>query len=725
LPEDLGLLSTSIPNLINIYGVPWILGAKKGLPNFQQFYMINTFQATRKLQVQRKFANIPGATETNQMYVMSLTNYFGFSAWNSYNLNYTSASPAGLTILVRDTVSMVLSNGANPGVSVSANWPNPTPQFYSFYTNGFRVWPGSGWGSTPQDFQGNSPAANSFIGANWAYGFLPESTYYPSLSKFVPVVTNQTPLWEVGNSSVPVLSQFLLLTTNRLQAIILDGDQVVDYVQFGGPNSVRDLTDELADKSSTPADKAKIDNHTSMWDTNGYGSANNPTWGGVNQITVSYKGTKSGIPSSEWRNLPNLPNGLPSTVQAESDFFQTFFTGKGFVSGRNTYSNLQLVVQVPFTPTRTVWDYTLLQANDPLVHYTVSDLQQITSDTGIKRDDAVPPATYPNPPTSSLGDKPRYQPWGRTLEPPNGNYDNNGYNLAYRDPLVWGSDFWDFPANKYPSAGWLGRVHRGTPWQTIFLKATNVLEQVNGFGNIGTNTWKLWTGGNQNTYDAVHTAPEQDRLLFDIFTATPNDNAARGTLSVNQNGLAAWSALLSGVVALTNITDTVETPSLTSTPIITNTIISPASVDIANSAVGQIHDAILATRANTNLFPQGVFEHVGDILRVPALTEQSPFLNRGGNEYLNYDLSDEVYEWLPQQTMGLLRLGTPRFVLYCYGQALRPAKDGQVLSGTAFGLVTNYQVVAESATRVVLRVDNTAGKTPQVIVESSNPLPPD
>ena len=40
----------------------------------------------------------------------------------------------------------------------------------------------------------------------------------------------------------------------------------------------------------------------------------------------------------------------------------------------------------------------------------------------------------------------------------------------------------------------------------------------------------------------------------DLFTAVPNDNAARGLLSVNQTNDAAWAAVLAGVIALTNNT---------------------------------------------------------------------------------------------------------------------------------------------------------------------------
>jgi len=38
------------------------------------------------------------------------------------------------------------------------------------------------------------------------------------------------------------------------------------------------------------------------------------------------------------------------------------------------------------------------------------------------------------------------------------------------DAGVRRSDDWMFPTNKFPNIGWLGRVHRGTPWQTVYIK---------------------------------------------------------------------------------------------------------------------------------------------------------------------------------------------------------------------------------------------------------------
>ena len=122
---------------------------------------------------------------------------------------------------------------------------------------------------------------------------------------------------------------------------------------------------------------------------------------------------------------------------------------------------------------------------------------------------------------------------------------------------------------------------------------------------------------------------------------------------------------------------------------------------------------------------------------MPQFSEQSPFLN-GVNpvdsQQQQYGISDELYEWLPQQALGLLRVNaTPRYVVYCYGQALRPAANSIVTgSGSYFGLCTNYQIMAESAARAVIRLDRNVftnaagglGTNYSSTVESFNVLPP-
>ena len=53
------------------------------------------------------------------------------------------------------------------------------------------------------------------------------------------------------------------------------------------------------------------------------------------------------------------------------------------------------------------------------------------------------------------------------------------------------SDGWDFPTNKLPNIGWLGRVHRGSPWQTVYMKSRDDVTN-----------YPAWSG-DMNLYDFV------------------------------------------------------------------------------------------------------------------------------------------------------------------------------------------------------------------------------
>jgi len=333
--------------------------------------------------------------------------------------------------------------------------------------------------------------------------------------------------------------------------------------------------------------------------------------------------------------------------------------------------------------------------------------------------------------------------------------------------MVGRSDDWEFPTNKFPNPGWLGRVHRGTPWQTVYLKAPmpamDVWQKWTGNGVIITN-WSNDPKGSTN-FDAELTLPWKDHYIVDLFTAAFNDNASRGQLPVNQTNIAAWSAVFSGVVALTN---SVTDADLASNPFLTPSnlpaIIQPAGTydqfnQNALPPVARLVQAINGTRSNTNLFPQRVFSRLGDILSVPELTigtrflsptnyvgtypnghwtNASPFINWGKpadiklkpktaleatTQQQRQALNDAAVERIPQQILGLLRLDqTPRFVIYSYGQALKPAEHSIMTSGAHFGLCTNYQVTAEVATRAVVRIEG-APANPHVVIEKYNVLP--
>ena len=99
---------------INVFGVPMIIGAKKGLPNFNEFYMESIFQLTRKLMVTRQSTNVPAPAPIPTkpflgyyaMYNLSLNNQFGVECWNSYPSNYTRP----IDIYVTNFLFMTLTN---------------------------------------------------------------------------------------------------------------------------------------------------------------------------------------------------------------------------------------------------------------------------------------------------------------------------------------------------------------------------------------------------------------------------------------------------------------------------------------------------------------------------------------------------------------------------------------------------------------------------------------
>jgi len=692
----------NLPPVDNIYGVPWIIGAKKGFPSFNEISMQDVVTVTRKLQVTRSdFTATAKIVATNAQYDMSISTAIGVEFWNPYTNAYINP----LQVVVYNNVSANLTNN----VGFIQPFIQPLSQNYSF-----NFWPGARW--LPDGTADYRASSSSF----------PTNAFYLPIYTNISFMTNQAYQWGGGflpaatagwqaNRTELLLPHFGFETTNRLQAFILAGppgnQRVIDYVHFAGPNSRRDLNNEI----QTTLKTVSYDN---MWDTNR--NARGTPLGIASQMGVSQN--QPGLNPAYW------DEGGSDHEKAEIYGFTVFMGGTpngNLPSGQQaTYQGYltNLTVQVPYTPTVTSFGYTSWQANDPLVHTLASDLNFTGSDPNANS--TVHTGINKLPLHGTLALLPdmgvlnaRYQPWGATPQALAG-LDQNGYNAAYKDPLMKRSENWDFPGTKLPSVGWLGRIHRGTPWQTVFLKATNILNLVAGTTN-GLTTWANWTGEN-SSFDAVNLAPTQDRELFDIFTTALNGNATRGQLPINVGasdpgnpaaGLAGWSAVFSGMAVPTNMLGAYR-------------IIDPAGVDVANSTLGRLVQGIYSTRTNF-VNPDGLkgaFEHVGDILAVPALSQNSPFL-AGLN--LSNNIPDALMEWLPQQTMGLLRLSDqPRFVIYSYGQTLTPAPNGVVNSGAQAGMITNYQVTAETVTRSVVRIVGAPTNT-HAVIESYNILPPD
>jgi hypothetical protein len=364
-----------------------------------------------------------------------------------------------------------------------------------------------------------------------------------------------------------------------------------------------------------------------------------------------------------------------------------------------------------FEPSNVVFQTVQYVANDPMVHYTVDDLVFTN---------VSPPAPIPIPVSLNLPFPPlsntlgtvntkRYATWNLAVGP-------YGTNMLFIDPQMNGATNWDFPTHKFPGVGWLGRVHRGTPWQTVYLKADNPSGTTSGL-TLGQN-WTNW--GNSAWIPGYEPFPEtyptNDWALVDLFTTAPDDNAARGLLSVNQTNDAAWAAVFAGIIAPTNFSDTTVTSNayggvqimpnnnglFTNLQNYTNFVDGPAGIN------GQ--------RA---YFTNGIFHKVGDILGASNLTTTSPLL--GGTAALVANNPDEIVERIPQQTLSLLKVGEPQFVILAWGQALKPKGPPYLTlanGGANNNIYTNYEITGETLTRTVCHVVHTNGL--KMVIDSFN-----
>ena len=630
----------------NVYGVPWIIGAKEGLPNFNQFSMLNAVQILRKLQVAKpSMVASLSQFQTNQMYVFSINNLLGCSLWNSY----TSAYTGNLTVVAKDNLTVWLTNDA-PGFSPLGFADLPIVSVI-----GTTNWLGTLWASSDPTVNIFGVGNNSFnIPLNLTNAFLPNAIYREAGYNGAA-----NPYFDVSDTSyqqnvwTPPLRHFGLQTTNNLQVFILAFTNgvyyVIDYVHFAGPNTSLDINTNLADpdtvnpgSSGTPA---------YMWSTNGYNGGITP-WGVVNQINVSL-GSSALPPGETWTSVSNLPAGLPQTVAVEQAFFSGFFdtaqTHPGlFEYNGKLYTNSFLTMQVPYTPVRIITNSVNWQANDPLVHYLASDLDY-NNGPAIGHLSTIDAISF-NPWLELTNLTMPFSPWGQDY------YSfslaqNNGSNITYvpvgtanwlttiKDPLMWRSDNWDFPSGQGLPLSTLGQIHRGTPWQTVYLKASDILAS----GTLGINTWMKWAG-NINYFDATNSAPINDRFLMGLLIPMMNTNSPTQLMSVNDGNLTDWLNVLNGIVVLTNSGPDIG---YVASPQFDSYVMSSSSAQAL-----QIANAIAQAKANQ---PNHIFKSIGAILQTAALTENSPWLNWNDSIQQQFGISDEAYEAVPSQLLPLLR----------------------------------------------------------------------
>lgn len=643
----IGTIITNASGSVNVYGVPWIIGAKAGFPNFNKFGMQEVVQIWRQLQIRRAAPISEGILPnnfviTNQMYEFNISNALGVDCWNSY----TSAFQGQLYLNVQDTTSMWITNSYFPG----------EPTYFTGFTTTTNIL-ASSW---PGYVSGADSASSFIIPLQERLVLLTNSIFYfgsspPGVTGFWPELNNYG--WETNRGTFD-LPQFGLLTTNRLQLSMLDYSggtyHVIDYVQLAGPEKCLALNAIFQTNSPTIS-------YNNMWATNA--TAAGLPFGVYNQLAVS--DGQTALNPTYWANQPG-GTVSQSAAEAEIDGFCQFmgltspYPGASTGTAAGAYYTSNAVVQVPYTPIVTISDYTTYQANDPLVHYLASDLNYSGMENGETLRTGVTVfqenQTALSVPSYSTVNA-HYQPWGVNALPSGASpyntsgYDTNPCNLTLKDPLVWQSDDWDFPLGGNLFLNELGQVHRGTPWQTIYLKKDNILSDTMEGPATGTNTWIAWTG-DANINDAAIMAPTADWQLACLLAALLNTNDPTQLMSVNDRNVADWDNILNDLMVYSNSLVLPAFPlnpsaGMTETP--TYAIYAMTS---NSPQAGIIASDILQTQATQ---PNGSFASLGNILATPALSEASPWLDTTDANELDYSISDAAFEALPDQLLSLLR----------------------------------------------------------------------
>jgi hypothetical protein len=639
----------------NVWGVPWVVGAVKGLPAFNQYAIATSVSLTRKLEF--PVAN-EKPTYTNQFYLMSISNVIGAEAWNSYS----TAFPDNVGYQFSNCVSFVITNAVTGSQNWGTNFVFTNRVQSAILANQWPGWPG---GSSSAGFTNILLANVSSLPLAYYSLSSPPGGAFLNLSNYPNFLAG-----DKRQMTYPPY-QWVVNMTNRVFYALYDFSvtppRLLDFVNLGPFGSSLNILQQIGQRGPSggvpPVSGAAANNNT----------ADSLCW-------LQTQSPIAGMPQGVYNQMQIGMGNITISDYAQNPTAANTFSNN--LAGKST-NTAMTSFDCPFNPSIVENQYYYLEANDPLVHYTVDDLSWPELSVNFQELKPVSMAYNPLTLTNNGTVNQRYEPWG---------FNNQALaeNPTFIDPGVTRSDLWNFPTNKFPSIGWLGRVHRGTPWQTIFLKA-----DANPGGAVG--NYANWTQSWVTNSDSY---PTNDYALLDLFTAVPNDNAACGLLSVNQTNQAAWSALLSGVIGFYGVGPT------------NGAAIQPGDVSYYVDTPTNGINPVRAAQRN------GIFHHLGDILNAPTLTIQSPFvINATG------PITDDVVERIPEQILGLLKVGQPQFVIYSWGQALRP-KDLYLGGGPNFNICTNYQITAEWLTRTVCHVvGDPFAANPKIQIDSKNPEP--
>jgi hypothetical protein len=220
--------------------------------------------------------------------------------------------------------------------------------------------------------------------------------------------------------------------------------------------------------------------------------------------------------------------------------------------------------------------------------------------------------------------------------------------------------------------------------------------------------WEDWAGSKD-------TMPVNDRRLLEVFSVG-NGAPVRGRFSVNNDSNASWSAALCGlsVPARLKPGTTQKQPRILGAN-------NPGINFSAEGKEGQTFNGRIDVNDNkwraivggiNTVRGEKAFTRVTDILAVPELSDNSPYLEYVWN-LTPTGFKDELdLERIPMQLMSLLRVDEqPVYVTYIFTEKLRPAFQvniqGESLPAKGEnGTILNYEVAGQAARRVIYKLSN-------------------
>ncbi|MCI0747723.1 MAG: hypothetical protein L0Y58_20140, partial [Verrucomicrobia subdivision 3 bacterium] len=289
-----------------VYGIPVLLGARKGFPAFNEYFLRNVVQVERKIQITKTPSSSAGGSSTaitNQMFLIGVSNVVGLEAWNSYTNDY----PRELTMLAAVDISLTLTNDQG------GRWP-PVGSV-RFITNAARTIAANSWRGG--EFQ--IPVNVTPVNRPWAMtNFLPNSVYISGPPGQFFIANTNSPVWDADNR-FPA-PQWVMTATNRLRFFLFEGTPqpgqnavLIDAVGLPPTVISTNITKALQD---TPDQ-----NLAKLWNTNRvrnlpFTQLSAATEGVFQQLLISQN---SALAGSFWDNYATYP-----TTRAAADGFLAF-----------------------------------------------------------------------------------------------------------------------------------------------------------------------------------------------------------------------------------------------------------------------------------------------------------------------------------------------------------------------------------------------------------------